>query len=138
MWQQIFLGFIGLCAGGMISAGLVGLIIGLSIIPRYAGVTRTGNKILLYEDIAMLGIIAGNVFYVFQLQIPAGWPLLAIYGLCSGAFMGAWILALAEMADVFPILSRRLKFQKGIPLVIVTIAAAKSLGSLLYFYRGWQ
>lgn len=37
MWQQIFLGFLGLCSGIIIAGGAVGLMIGLSIVPRYAG-----------------------------------------------------------------------------------------------------
>lgn len=50
MFQQIFLAVIGFCAGVIIAGGVVGLLIGLSIVPRYAGVTHTGKHILLYED----------------------------------------------------------------------------------------
>lgn len=138
MWQQIFLCFLGLCAGTIVSAGLVGLIIGLSIIPRYAGITHTGDKILLYEDITMLGVVGGNAFYLFQWKLPLGVPGLIVFGISAGIFLGSWILALAEMADVFPILSRRLQFTKGISAVIITIALAKALGSLFFFYHGWQ
>lgn len=51
MLEQIFLGFTGLCSGFIIAGGLTGLMIGLSIIPRYAGITHTADHILLYEDI---------------------------------------------------------------------------------------
>ncbi|MDO5338433.1 MAG: stage V sporulation protein AB [Eubacteriales bacterium] len=138
MWRQLFLGFLGLCAGGMIAAGLAGLIIGLAIVPRYAGVTHTGDKILVYEDTTLLGILFGNLFYLFHLQIPAGNIGLAVFGVSSGIFLGAWILALAEMADVFPILSRRIRLTWGIPAVIVTLSAAKTIGSLVFFFQGWQ
>lgn len=37
MWQQIIMGIIGLCAGFAIASGAVALVIGLGIIPRYAG-----------------------------------------------------------------------------------------------------
>ena len=50
MMEQIFLGFVGLCAGGVVSCGLIGLIIGLSVIPRYAGITHTADKIFWYEN----------------------------------------------------------------------------------------
>jgi len=43
MLQQIFLGFIGLCSGFIIAGGLIGLLIGLSIVPRYAGITHTAD-----------------------------------------------------------------------------------------------
>ena len=50
MWQQIIMGIIGLCAGFAIASGAVALVIGLGIIPRYAGVTKTPEHILWYED----------------------------------------------------------------------------------------
>ena len=35
MWQQIFLGFVGICSGVIIAGGAVGLMIGLSIVHTY-------------------------------------------------------------------------------------------------------
>ena len=79
MFQQIFLAVIGFCAGVIIAGGVVGLLIGLSIVPRYAGVTHTGKHILLYEDITLLGIVFGNLFFLYRWPIPGGmvfsWPL---------------------------------------------------------------
>ena len=65
MIQQIFLGFLGLCSGVIIAGGLTGLLIGLSIVPRYAGITHTAGHIMLYEDITVLGTVFGNLFYLF-------------------------------------------------------------------------
>ena len=137
MWQQVFLSFIGLCAGWIVASGAVGLLIGLALVPRYAGITHTGDKILLYEDATMLGAILGNLFYLFHWQIRAGSLGLFLYGGFSGIFLGAWILALAEMASIFPILTRRIKFEKGLPLVIICVAVGKTVGSLYFFYKGW-
>ena len=72
MAEQIFLGVLGLCAGFTVASGMVGLIIGLSIVPRYAGITRTADKILLYEDFTMLGATLGNMAMVFQWHLPGG------------------------------------------------------------------
>ena len=137
MWTQIFLGLIGLCAGFTVASGMVGLIIGLSIVPRYAGITHTADKILLYEDFTMLGAFLGNMAMIFQWQIPLGQIGLALYGFFAGVFMGSWILALAEMAKVFPILARRIRLVKGLPWIIVSVAVGKAAGSLFYFYKGW-
>ena len=64
MWNQLFLLIIGFSAGIMIAGGEVGLLIGLSIVPRYAGITHTGKHILLYEDSILLGTVLGNLpFY---------------------------------------------------------------------------
>ena len=117
MWQQLFLAFLGFSAGAIVAGGIVGLLIGLSIVPRYAGITRTASHIMLYEDFTLLG---------------------TVFGLFSGIFLGGWILALAEMADIFPILARRIRLTLGIPFLILCIAAGKALGSLLYYFRHWM
>lgn len=137
MWQQIFLGFIGFSSGVIIAGGVVGLLIGLSIVARYAGITHTGRHIMLYEDATLAGTVLGTCFYLFQWKLPLGTPFLILYGLFSGIFLGGWIMALAEMADVFPILARRIRLVKGIPFIIICIAVGKTLGSLLYYYMGW-
>ena len=72
MWQQIFLIFVGLSSGIIIAGGVVGLMIGLSIVPRYAGITHTADHMLLYEDMTFLGIVLGNLFCLFQPSLPLG------------------------------------------------------------------
>ena len=106
MWQQIFLIFVGLSSGIIIAGGVVGLMIGLSIVPRYAGITHTADHMLLYEDMTFLGIVLGNLFCLFQPSLPLGNIFLILYGIFSGIFLGSWILALAEVADVFPVFCR--------------------------------
>ena len=137
MLQQIFLGFLGLCSGFIIAGGLFGLLIGLSIVPRYAGITHTADHMMLYEDITLFGTVLGNLFYLFHWNVPLGTPFLILYGLFSGIFLGGWIMALAEMADVFPIFARRIRFQRGLSFTILCIAFGKSIGSLIYYYNGW-
>ena len=137
MLQHFFLMVIGFCSGIVISGGVAGLLIGLSIVPRYAGVTHTGKHILLYEDITLLGIVFGNLFFLYRWPIPGGMVFLGLCGLFSGIFLGGWIMALAEMADVFPIFSRRIKLTNGIRLVVIAVALGKALGSLYYFYQRW-
>lgn len=137
MWQQIFLAVVGFCSGVIVAGGVVGLLIGLSIVPRYAGNTHTGKHILLYEDITLLGIVLGNLFFLYQWSIPGGALFLAVSGLFFGIFLGGWIMALAEMADVFPIFSRRIKFSEGMPKAVMAIALGKTIGSLIYYYLSW-
>ena len=88
MLQQIFLSIVGFCSGIIIASGVVGLLIGLSIVPRYAGITHTGKHILLYEDITLLGIVCGNLFFLYGWHIPGGTFALLLYGLFSGIFLG--------------------------------------------------
>ena len=136
MLQQVFLSIVGFCSGIIIAGGVVGLLIGLSIVPRYAGITHTGKHILLYEDITLLGIVCGNLFFLYGWHIPGGTFALLLYGLFSGIFLGGWIMALAEMADVFPIFSRRIKLTNGIRWVVIAVASEKLWDLCIIFING--
>lgn len=138
MWQQLFLCILGLCSGVVIASGVAGLLIGLSIIPRYAGITRTGRYVLIYEDAAFLGIVLGNAAVLFRFHIPAGTLFLILFGSFSGLFLGSWILALAEVADMFPVFARRVRLSEGIPAIILSLALGKCLGSFIYYFCSWQ
>ena len=131
MWQYIFLSFLGLCSGVVIASGVAGLLIGLSIIPRYAGITHTGRHILLYEDFLVLGCILGNLLSVYELKIPAGTPGVGLTGFFFGIFLGSWIIALGEVVNAFAIAARRLGIRRGSALIVLSIALGKILGSLL-------
>lgn len=138
MWvSQLILGLIGLCGGLAVAAGTITLIIELGIIPRFAGITHTADKILLYEDMTLLGAVFGNTFFLYQYSLPFGNILLPILGLFSGIYLGAWIIALTEVLNVFPVLFRRLGIEKGISLIIISIAAGKIAGALIHFMNGW-
>ena len=137
MWQQIAMGLIGLCAGFVIASGAVALAIGLGIIPRYAGVTKTPKYIRWYEDCSMLGTILGTLAYLWDGHLPLGAPGLVLYGIFSGIFLGSWIIALGEVVDIFAILTRRIGLTRGLPWIILTMAVGKTAGSLWFFMKGW-
>ena len=137
MPEQLLMGIIGLGGGAVAACGAAALVIGLGIIPRYAGITRTPGRVLWYEDCAMLGIFLGNLAVMWRFPLPAGLPGLAVYGIFSGVFLGSWVVALGEVVDVFAILARRLKLHHSFPWIILAMAAGKILGSLLYFWKGW-
>ena len=63
MWfYELVAAIIGLSGGMVVATALAAFIIGLGIIPRYAGVTHTGHNLLLYEDALILGTFLGNIF----------------------------------------------------------------------------
>lgn len=135
--MQIVLGILGLCFGVTIASGVVAFIISLGIVPRYAGITRTADCIMLYENAAILGAVVGNLFTVFQLHLPLGSFGLLVFGMSAGIFLGSWIVALGEVVDIYAILARRVGLTKGIGLVIISMALGKTLGALWFFYKGW-
>ena len=138
MFQQVLLCFTGFCAGIIVAGGVSGLLIGLSIVPRYAGITHTANHIFLYEAMTLRGTVARTIVTLSPVMIPLGPFFLAVCGVFFGIFLGGWILALAEIAKVFPVFARRLKLTQGLSLVIISIAAGKTFGSLFYYAMGWM
>ena len=127
----ILTGITGICGGAVVAASLSAFIIGLGIIPRYAGITHTGKHILLYEDFLVLGCILGNLLSVYELKIPAGTPGVGLTGFFFGIFLGSWIIALGEVVNAFAIAARRLGIRRGAALIVLSIALGKILGSLL-------
>ena len=152
--EKLFLGVVGLAGGTAVSGGVFTTLIAVGLIPRFAGKTHTAKHIFLYEEMVVCGTIFGSLVSVFfpfltfaewveempllQVIYPyVGISFLIIYGLFAGIFVGCLALAIAEMLDSIPIFTRRMKFRHGIGIVILCMAIGKTLGSLLYFLKGF-
>ena len=61
MVTQGVLGVIGFSSGLAVAGGVIALLIGLGVLSRYAGLTRTASHLWLYEDTVLLGGIFGSV-----------------------------------------------------------------------------
>lgn len=137
MWLQALLAVIGLSGGFIVAGGVIALMVGLGIITRYAGITHTAKHVKIYETAILFGGIFGDLMSVYQIEIPFGAPGLAVMGIFFGIFVGGWILALAEIVNIFPIFARRAGITKGFSVIVVAIALGKAAGSLLHFYMRW-
>lgn len=156
IWRQIFLGIAGLSGGILVSAGVFTVLLAVGLVPRFAGKTHTGKKIFLYEEMVVLGTLAGDFLSVFvdygyvgewiRTQMPFGastirlWGVIsgiivAAFGLFAGIFVGCLALAIAEMLDSIPILTRRIGYRHGLGIMVLAIALGKLAGSLLYFVK---
>ena len=143
MWlQKGLLGIFGLCSGFAVACGIFALIIALGVLSDLADKTHTAKHILLYEDAVAAGGIVGNLFSMYCPllaieKLAAGglaqW-LMGIFGLFAGIFVGAWAMALTEILNVVPIFARRIHLQKGLALVVVSMAVGRCIGSFLYYY----
>lgn len=137
MMKNGLLILIGSGGGILVAAGVVALLVGLGIITRFAGISRTAVHTKLYESAILLGAVYGNLLTVYGMTVFRGRFLLAVVGLTSGMYVGAWIMALAEVINIFPIAARRIGLAKGISVIVITLALGKTIGSLLHFYMGW-
>lgn len=135
--RQILLGVTGFSAGFIVAGGVVALMIGLGILVRFIGISHTAGQIRCYENAVLLGTVAGTLLTVYPVRVPLGNWILALFGLFTGVFVGGWIMALAEVINVFPIYCRQLRITKGLSWIVIAIAAGKVAGGLLYFWKGW-
>ena len=68
--QIIFLALLGLSAGMIVAGGVFSFIVELGVISDFADRTHTGNHILIYEDMVAAGAILGNLFQIFEVNLP--------------------------------------------------------------------
>ena len=59
---------------------------------------------------------------------------MALWGVCSGIFVGCLVMSLAETLDTVPTINRRIRLSVGIQYVIAGIGIGKTAGSLVYFF----
>ena len=131
--QIIFLALLGLSAGMIVAGGVFSFIVELGVISDFADRTHTGNHILIYEDMVAAGAILGNLFQIFEVNLPGRMIFLAIYGLFGGIFVGCWAMALAEILNVFPIFMRRSRIVRYLAVFVVMVALGKGIGAGLFF-----
>ncbi|MFA9464254.1 MAG: stage V sporulation protein AB [Velocimicrobium sp.] len=125
---------IGLSGGFIVGAGVFAFITMIGIFPRLADRTNTASRIKLYETAIIWGGSIGNVIIIFNLNCHLGTPILSLFGLFSGIYVGCLAMALAEELKVIPIFVQRAKLKYGIVIVILAIALGKGIGTLYQFW----
>lgn len=121
---------IGLCGGLLVAGGLFAFFVLVGVVTRLAAGTSTAKYLLIYEDMALLGCTVGNLIYLYRFSIPLGTVFLGLYGLGSGIYVGCLAAALAEVINMLPVLSERLKLKKGMAVLMLFFALGKAAGSL--------
>lgn len=135
MWSShLLLGLAGAVAGGATAAGTFAFVIIIGVIPRLIGKLGRAVEKMRVGTTIIIGGFVGAILSLFpEIRIPLGAPLLMVYGLCAGIFVGCISVALAEILNTFPILFRRLKIKDGLFWVMLSIALGKMAGSFYFF-----
>lgn len=153
MWNSLKIFLLILFGGSfglLASAGVFTVLVAVGLIPRFADKSHTAGKIILYEEMVVLGTVAGGLVSVFERYCHfgerlilagvsqtavqnAGTVFVAVFGIFAGMFIGCLALAIAEMLDSIPIFSRRAGFRHGLGIAVCAMAAGKLCGSLWYF-----
>ncbi len=146
MWiRDVFLILTGLSAGLLISCGVFTVLFVIGLIPRFAGKTHTGSKVMWYEESVIWGTLVGGIVSVFYEKIDIFKMLgkgvqifsLSFSGFFAGIFVGCLALAIGELLNTIPIFSRRIGYRHGLGLAVTSMAFGKFAGSLYYFIAGF-
>lgn len=136
MWilKQAFLGLSALSFGFVVAGGFLAFISLIGVVPRLAAITKTAKYVTQYENSLIYGAVLGNLFSLYERQVPIGAGVLILPGFFGGVFVGCLAGALAEVVNVIPIFSRRVKLRKGIPYLVYALGLGKGIGSLIQFF----
>ncbi|MCD8089113.1 MAG: stage V sporulation protein AB [Clostridiales bacterium] len=132
--KTLVLIIIGLGSGLFVAGGVVAFIAIIGVVPRLAQKTNTKQFIKLYEEAIIAGGIIGGAEPYFNLYIPLAAPAVIFLSLCIGIFYGSLAVSLAEVLNIIPILTRRVRLRQGIRWFVCAIAFGKLAGSLLYYF----
>ena len=137
--NRVILGWVAFGAGFAIAGGFIAFISLIGIVTRLAGLTKTANAVPAYENSMALGLILFNLLSLYHpdlrwLSHAAALSLIHIGGFFTGIFAGCLAGALAEVVNIIPIFSRRVKLRKGFPYMVKAAAVGKCIGCLIQFY----
>ena len=125
---------IGLGSGVVISGAVFALITAIGVVTRLAQKTGTERYVKVYEESIVLGGILASILGFLQPYLPIGKVAAAVLSLLVGMFYGCFAVSLAEVLDVFPIMTRRIRIQRGMFWFVLALAFGKMFGSILYFF----
>ena len=130
MIEKIALSAIGLCGGLLVAGGLFAFLALVGVVTRLAAGTTTAKYLKFYEDVALIGCTVGNLFSLYRFRLPDSLLLIGFYGLGAGVFTGCLAAALAEVVNMFPVLSERISLKKGMTGIMTMFALGKLVGAL--------
>jgi stage V sporulation protein AB len=126
--KWILLVVIGFAGGLSVAGGVFAFISILEMIPRMTSRLHVGDKVYSMETCIFWGGLVGSTITVFDISLPGGSVLLAVFGLFAGIFIGCLAMALAETLKVIPVLVQRTKLGTGLPVIVAAMGFGKALG----------
>lgn len=126
MWQVI----IGFSSGLAVGAGFVAFLTMLGIIPRLIQLSGAHSRIPAIITSIILGSLFGTYLSFMGKPFLKGSLFLILWGSLHGIFNGMLAAALTEVLNVFPILSKRIRMQHHLKILLMAIVFGKIFGSL--------
>ena len=133
MAANLLAGFAALSAGLVSGGALCALYIALGVFTKPAARLGLDPTNGVGGTFAAVGAAAGTVVTLFGFHWPVGGFFAGVSGLFAGIYTGILIACLAEVADSIPLLQRFGVSVRSIVWILLTFAAGKLLGSLVYW-----
>lgn len=119
----------GVTVGGAITAFLTIL----KIVPRLVQITETWNKIKLYQGTIIVSFICSIIVYFSDLSLKLPKFVVAPIGLIYGIFIGLLSSSLAEVLNVIPVLSKKIKIKDNLKCTVWALLGGKVAGALIFW-----
>ena len=81
IWKQALLGLVGFAGGISVAGGVFAFISILEMLPRLASRLHMANRVYHLENCIFWGGLTGAVLTVFEISVPFGSAMLAVFGL---------------------------------------------------------
>jgi len=127
---------LGISFGTAVAAGLFAFITTVGVVTRLAAGTKTAKHVMLYETVAVFGVTTANLIDLFQWEFFLGIIFRSVCGLFFGVFVGCLAAALAEVVNVFPVMTRRIKLKVGMAYLVLAFALGKGFGAWYHLIWG--
>ena len=126
----------GVFFGTAVAAGLFAFITTVGVVTRLAAGTKTAKYVMQYETLTVLGVTLANLMDLFQWRLTVGVGIRIVGGFFFGVFVGCLAAALAEVINVFPVMTRRIKLKVGMVYLVVAFALGKGAGAWYHLVLG--
>ncbi|RDW19118.1 stage V sporulation protein AB [Oceanobacillus arenosus] len=124
---QVIIGFSG---GLAVGGGFVAFITVLGIIPRLIQLTNTEKLVKMYGACVIFGLLMGSYLSFADIRLNQPIITLVLWGLFHGIFNGLLAAALTEVLNVFPVVSKRIRMERHLLILLMAIVFGKIIGSL--------
>ncbi|WP_041607634.1 stage V sporulation protein AB [Halobacteroides halobius] len=136
--KGLLLILIGLGEGIVVGTALIAFLLVLDVIPRVIRFSDgCREQIIIYQWLIILGVFIAINLQLYDVRLPQfyflNYILVIVCGLVFGIFIGLLAGALTEVLKVLPVLSRRLKMEEEMKILLVIIILGKTIGSLIYW-----
>lgn len=133
VWKSVCMAFIGFGHGIGVGTATVAFVVAIGVFPRIAQFTKTTHLMRWYESMATCGALFITVTTVLDISFHLPPLFLAVWGIFHGIFIGMLAAALAEIINIIPILTRRLRMEEQVNGILIALALGKVTGSLIFW-----